>query len=45
MKLRTVLSELDVTRFTIGPDVNLDAEVIVFPRLDAEDSFPELLLL
>ena len=45
MKLRTVLSELDVTRFTIGPDVNLDAEVIVFPRMDAEDSFPELLVL
>ena len=45
MKLRTVLSELEVTRYAIGPDVNLDAEVIVFPIMNAEDSFPELLVL
>ena len=45
MKLRTVLNELGVEDYALGADVNLDDDVIVFPRMDAEDSFPELLVL
>lgn len=45
MKLRTVLSELQVSGYVTGEDVNLDGEVIVFPSDKLEDSFEELLVL
>ncbi len=45
MKLRTVLSELQVSCYVTGEDVNLDGEVIVFPSDRLEDSFEELLVL
>ena len=45
MKLRTVLSELQVSCYVTGEDVNLDGEVIVFPSDKLKDSFEELLVL
>ena len=45
MKLRTVLSELMVTDFVKGADVNLEKDVIVYPAATPEVSFPELLIL
>ncbi len=45
MKLRTVLGELAVTDYVAGADVNLDADVIVFPGEGLEPSFEELLVL
>ena len=45
MKLRTVLSELQVSDYVTGEDVNLDSEVIVFPSDRLENSFRELLTL
>ena len=45
MKLRTVLGELGVTDFESGSGVNLDGEVIVFPRNEFSSPIPEQLVL
>ena len=41
MKLRTVLGELGVTDYLAGGDVNFEEDVIVFPHLVPDVSFPE----
>ena len=45
MKLRTVLSELEVEDYVVGSGVDLDGDVVVFPGEHLDESFPELLML
>ena len=45
MKLRTVLSALKASSYVEGPDVDVNADVIVFPGAPLEEAIPEMLVL